>query len=168
MKDRKKRRLTGIERIARHEAGHAVVALACGVLVAGIAINDENGQVDSAYPLGKRDPLIEGMIAWGGSVAEGVDYINEVDAYPFDRYGFTGRSVLTMRQHAMAILRQYGDAVEALTRALAERRAIFGPDAKRIAVKACPALRKDAPTYPREAIASLKARFDRTRKRYGA
>lgn len=162
----KARRMTGIARVARHEAGHAVASLACGVLVTCVVVTSEAGASVTAHAPGKRDPMIEGIIAWAGSVAEGVDWINADDARPFDRHGFTNRSIVTMRQMAAALLSENAKAVDALTAALEERGAMFGPDVKRLVVKACPWLRRDAPTYPREHMPVFRAEYERMCRRY--
>jgi hypothetical protein len=162
----KGRRLTGIARVARHEAGHAVASLACGVIVSCVVVTSEAGASVTAHKPGKRDPMVDGIIAWSGSVAEGVDWINEDDARPFTRYGFTNRSIVTMRQMAAALLSENALAVDVLAAELVERGALFGPDVKRVAVRACPWLRRDAPRYPKEHLPVFRAEYERMCRRY--
>jgi len=164
------RKKPGLASIARHEAGHAVAALACGIVVGGVVVSDKQGRgcCGTARRRGaKEDPLVAGIIAWAGSVAEGARGVNEHDAAPFKRYGFCDRSVFTMRQAAVGLLVPLEAAVAAVARELEVRRCLFGPDVKRIACKAVPELRRDAPTYPRAELPELREQFVAMCRRYG-
>lgn len=155
----KRGRLKGIKAGARHEAGHAVVSLACGIHVAGIVIAEGCGLTCYLSPE-RQDPMVECMIGWAGSLAEGVPWVNADDAAPFDKYAYTDKSLSTMRELAKELLREHAAAVDAVASALEKRRELFGPEVKKIAVKASPTLRRDAPSYPHAWKQSMLAQID--------
>jgi len=139
MKNRKK----PAYKIAMHEAGHAVAALAVGFVVGNVWIDpdEELGQTDTAWILGdgtSEDPICAGIVAWAGSVAEGVGSLNEHDAEPLQRHQFSKRSVATLRMMAAGIVKQFMPAVVAVANELVAKKTLSGAAVKRVACKACP------------------------------
>lgn len=59
-------------RVARHEAGHAVMAIALGCRVGSAIIHATgDGQVLVSQGRGRPDPVIHAMVCWAGPIAEG-------------------------------------------------------------------------------------------------
>ncbi len=106
-------------RTARHEAGHAVVAMACGVIVEGIEIEPGGGSVGgTAFIQRSRRPITEALIAVGGSVAEGSLWLGKVDAESLAEMDASPVEIAAIRHAAESVLREHRPAVEALAKAL--------------------------------------------------
>lgn len=143
--------------VARHEAGHAVMAILTGCVVAHAEIIDEGHGVTMIGQIGTECPLVMGLVAWGGSIAEGVEWLNEDDAEPLQRLGFSDASILTLRLWTKGMLSQFKPAVRAVGKALDARGKLSGTTIRRVAFAASPGLRAASPTLPRGAVRQFKA-----------
>jgi hypothetical protein len=142
--------------VARHEAGHAIMAILTGCIIAHAELLDEGHGVTVIGQLGTECPLVMGLVAWGGSVAEGVDWLNEDDAAPLQRLGFSDPSILTLRLWCRGMLQQFKPAVRAVGKALDARGKLSGTTIRRIAFAASPGLRAASPTIPRGAVRQFR------------
>lgn len=148
-----------VEEIAIHEAGHAVVALACGFVVIGALVDEhkQHGQTNVVWIGKHEDPLCAGIVAWAGAVAEGVDYLIETgDFRDIRRHHFCDRSILTLKKFAEQMVAAYQPAVDAVARELGKRRRLSGTMIKRLAFRACPELRREAVPTPRRIAEFIK------------
>ncbi len=135
------------------------MAILGGCLIAHAEITDGGGHVMLAQ-VGTEDPLVDGLVAWAGSVAEGVPWIGEDDHAAFAKHGFHKVSIATMRQWCERLIQLYRPAVKAVAKALEARGKLSGLTVKRIAFKACPRLRKDAAPLPRGCMRQFLAGID--------
>jgi hypothetical protein len=148
------------EKLALHEAGHAVVGLALGYVITEVVINPQapEGHTGLVWLAEHPDPLCEGIVAWAGAAAEGVNYlVDEGDADILERFHFSARSFASLREAAKALVDEHRPAVELIARVLLERHHISGAMAKRLAFRACPELRRDATPTPRWLAARVHA-----------
>lgn len=84
---------------ARHEAGHAVMALSLGCRVDfAIVRRNGDGLVVASQGRGKRDPFVLALISWAGPVAEGKAGIQVDDLAVMKRVGLRPPSIGTLRR----------------------------------------------------------------------
>ena len=157
-KSRRKKKTA--EEIARHEAGHAIVALAMGYAVLGASIDEasESGVTHTAWLSKHEDPLCAGIVAWAGAAAEGVRYLIESgDHRVIRRHRFTERSSSSLLAAAEHYVAQYRPAIDAVAAELVRRGSVSGATIKRVAFRACPELRREAMPTPRWLTKHMKA-----------
>ena len=142
--------------VARHAAGHAVMAILTGCVIDHAEVIDHQHGVTLIGQVGTECPLVMGLVAWGGSAAEGVEWLNEDDAAPLIRLGFSAPSILTLKAWTEGMLGQFKPAVRAVEKALSARGRLSGTAIRRIAFAACPKLRGASPPIPRGAVRQFR------------
>ena len=137
-----------VESAARHEAGHAVMAIALGYKVSGAFVcADGTGGVSAGPGRGRRrDPLAEAMICWAGGIADGTagTQISEGDALLMRAMRYRWSSIVALRELALRRYEECGmgpavGAVAALLVANVGRR-VAGAVIHEAALGAVPAL----------------------------
>lgn len=93
--------LAALRQVALHEAGHAVMALAMGQRIRSVRVEASgHGEVLLEPGRGRRDPVVDALIAWAGAVAEGREGIQRDDAGHMRRAGLRPASVELMGEVA--------------------------------------------------------------------
>lgn len=112
--------------VARHEAGHAVIAHVLGHEVRRIRVYRSKGKwrgyVLDRAPGRRSDPLRVGIIYLAGWAAERefnprarrLPYEGEGDVLMIKRMGFRGSSCATLACHARGMVREHREAIAAL------------------------------------------------------
>lgn len=130
----------GLLATARHESGHAVMAIAlgCTVLRAGVHRSGDGFCVTTHGRGRRRDPMMDGLIAWAGTIAEGVDdgSIGAEDHGLMRSYGFRPSSVATLRAIAVRCFHEW-DLEPAIAAVAALLAADVGGIVKGAAIRAC-------------------------------
>lgn len=142
-------RVMSVRQVAIHEAGHAVVALVLGGLVARVWI-DGNGGRTIAAQVGRECPLVDAIVACAGSMAEGEEEIDAFDARTIRAQGLSEKRKEAIKGLAKVIVEENRDAIEAVAIQLEKRRTISSLAFKRIVLKARPSLRGMVAECPRD------------------
>lgn len=142
---------------ARHEAGHVVAAILCGYVVTMVELIEyADGWEGATWPcppphVERIDPVVECVIAWGGTIAEGTaPMITESDAAPFDKHGLCERSIVMLRDYVTSMLAAHEPAIVAVAAALEAQEVLFAVDVARLCVDAMPELGDVVPDLPKD------------------
>lgn len=124
-----------LRKVARHEAGHAIVGLHFGLDILRITINkDYSGW---CYVLDNMEKPLSNF-AWAlfgcaGSVAEKVRFINELDYLNYVKlYGYNEKNLLTLFDITEMILNKYENKIVELSNRLLDKKILFSSEIKRI------------------------------------
>lgn len=133
---------------AEHEAGHAVVAIALGHVVACVEVDEFN----VTWPYGpwpdRYDPAAMAIIACAGSAANGTRFISHVDAQAFAAHSISEGSLPYLYDTAADIVRESRAAVDALAALVYAKRIVKADDIFLCVTRAAPHLKKNATRVP--------------------
>jgi len=131
--------------VCRHEAAHAVAAIAMGHRVDTVYVNHKGGCCRHKSPTVRPDPMRVAIIATAGHAADMIwsrqprTKASREDYLQVLALGFRGESVATILNIALSLCQSYETEIRHVASALKERGTLTGRDVRRIIreVRAC-------------------------------
>jgi hypothetical protein len=124
------------EILAKHEAGHAVVATSLGLEVAEVYLTNNGHGMTAIYSDQCSDTDRRwALIGCAGSVTEGADWINEGDFARIVEAGFKKEDLTFLFEETKAIVDLNKENIQAVTKQLLKKRKISGSRLKSLIQK---------------------------------
>jgi hypothetical protein len=140
-----------IARVARHEAGHAVVALARGCIVEWSYASVDGGKTRIGVPENLKEVWNVAAISMAGALADGHE-MPPGDAHRVAALRLSTDDLALIESRTLALVELYAPAIEAVAAGLRARGQLSGLAIRRAALRASPELRRIVIPLPRKGM----------------